>query len=44
MARTMNLDIDDKTMDEFDALCEKIGMNVETAIGIFVKQTRTAET
>lgn len=38
MARTMSLDIDDKTMDEFDSLCEKIGLNVETAIGIFVRK------
>lgn len=39
MARTVNLNIDDKIMEEFDELCEKMGMNAETAFGIFVRKS-----
>ena len=42
MARIMNLNIDDKIMDEFDELCEKMGMNAETAFGIFIRKSLRA--
>lgn len=39
MPRTLKLNIDDKLMDQFDTLCEEMGMSSETAFGIFVRKT-----
>lgn len=39
MARTITIDLDDRVMDEFNELCDDLGMNTATAIGIFVKKS-----
>lgn len=35
---TINVRIDKKTKDEFEAVCKELGINITTAISIFAKK------
>lgn len=38
MAMTVNVNVDDKTMQQFDTLCDKPGMDTGTAFSIFINK------
>lgn len=39
MAMTVNVNIDDRTMQQFDTLCDKLGMDVGAAFSIFINKS-----
>lgn len=38
MAMTVNVNVDDRTMQQFDTLCDKLGMDSGTAFSIFINK------
>lgn len=38
MAMTVNVNVDDRTMQQFDTLCDKLGMDTGTAFSIFINK------
>ncbi|MDE7361100.1 MAG: type II toxin-antitoxin system RelB/DinJ family antitoxin [Oscillospiraceae bacterium] len=38
MAMTVNVNVDDRTMQQFDTLCDKLGMDAGTAISLFMNK------
>lgn len=35
---TVNVNVDDRTMHQFDTLCDKLGMDMGTAFSIFINK------
>lgn len=38
MAMTVSVNVDDRTMQQFDTLCDKLGMDAGTAFSIFINK------